>query len=179
MKNSLPSNKKSTIYAFLQKNWVQNILWLIAFIAIFLLIRPFMQGDVIEGTVPEIETTSITGEKISLSDLKGQPVLIHFWATWCPICKLSADGIEEVSTSYPVINIATQSGSDEELIKFALENNMNTANILNDEDGSLMELFGAKAVPASFIIGPDGKIEFIEVGFSTGFGLKLRLWILK
>ncbi len=56
---------------------------------------------------------------------------------------------------------------------------MNTANILNDEDGSLMELFGAKAVPASFIIGPDGKIEFIEVGFSTGFGLKLRLWILK
>lgn len=43
-------------------------------------------------------------------------------------------------------------------------------------DGSISEMWGVHAVPASFIIAPDGTIQFVEVGYPTELGLRLRLW---
>jgi thiol-disulfide isomerase/thioredoxin len=177
----MPHQKQqSTQYkAFFKKNWVQNILWLLALLAIFLVLRPFMQGDVAQGQAPSFIAKTITGETINLADFKGEPVLIHFWATWCPICELELDGIEEVAKSYKLIKIATNSGTDEELLAYAKENNMVASTIINDSDSKLMQLYGAKAVPASFMLDKNGEIKFIEVGFTTSYGLKTRLWSLK
>ena len=48
--------------------------------------------------------------------------------------------------------------------------------VLNDSDGSISKAWGVHAVPASFIIAPDGRISFVEVGYTTSIGLRLRLW---
>ncbi|NCN43956.1 MAG: protein disulfide oxidoreductase [Piscirickettsiaceae bacterium CG_4_9_14_3_um_filter_43_564] len=162
----------------LKRNWVQNLLTLLLVLVIYLAIRPFMQGEVIEGKAPELNTTSITGQPIQLAHYQGQPVLIHFWATWCPICDFAKDGIEQVAKDYAVINIATQSDDDTALIAYAKSNQMNADIIVNDQEGQLMKRFGARAVPASFLVDKDGNIAFVEVGYSTSIGLKLRLWWL-
>lgn len=162
----------------LKRNWVQNLLTLLLILAIYLAIRPFMQGDVIEGKAPNLNTTSITGQPIQLANYQGQPVLIHFWATWCPICDFAKDGIEQVAKDYQVINIATQSNDDAAIQAYAEANQMNADIIVNDQDGQLMKRFGARAVPASFLVDKDGNIAFVEVGYSTSIGLKLRLWWL-
>jgi alkyl hydroperoxide reductase subunit AhpC len=47
---------------------------------------------------------------------------------------------------------------------------------LNDEDGWISEKWGVHAVPASFIIDRTGRIRFVEVGYTTEIGLRLRLW---
>ncbi|MDG4812327.1 redoxin domain-containing protein [Hydrogenovibrio sp. 3SP14C1] len=163
---------------YLQRNWVKNLLTAVFFIALYLAIRPFMQGDVAEGVAPTLQTESITGKAIHLKDYQGKPVMVHFWATWCPICEFERDGIEAIAKDYAVINIATQSNDDEGLLTYANVHNMNADIIVNDFDGTLMKQFGARAVPATFIIGPEGKIEFVEVGYSTSLGLKARLWWL-
>lgn len=162
----------------LQRNWFKNLLTAVFFIVLYLAIRPFMQGDVIQGVAPTLKTESITGKAIHLKDYRGQPVMVHFWATWCPICEFERDGIENVAKDYAVINIATQSNDDEGLLTYANVHQMNADIIVNDFDGTLMKQFGARAVPATFIIGPDGAIEFVEVGYSTSLGLKARLWWL-
>jgi thiol-disulfide isomerase/thioredoxin len=162
-----------------QREWFKNLLWMIVMIGIFLIARSFMQGDVVQGKAPHFNTTSITGQSIDLSDYQGQPVLVHFWATWCPICEFEIEGIERVAESYPVINIATQSGSNEELLAYAQQHGMNPNLIVNDEDGALMRLYQAQATPTSFILNPNGEIEFVEVGYSTSIGLKARLWFLQ
>jgi len=161
-----------------KRPWFRNSLTVLLFIAAFLIIRPIMQGDVIQGQAPQMQVQSITGKAIDLQALnqQGQPVLVHIWATWCPICSATKGGIESVAESYPVINIATQSASDQELLAYAKENEMNPDIIVNDQEGRWMQVFGAKAVPADFVIAPNGEIAFVEVGFTTGFGLKLRLW---
>lgn len=162
----------------LQRNWVKNVLTAVFFMALYLAIRPFMQGDVAEGVAPQLTTESITGKEIHLKDYQGKPVMVHFWATWCPICEFERDGIENIAQDYAVINIATQSNDDEGLLTYANVHKMNADIIVNDFDGTLMKQFGARAVPATFIIGPTGKIEFVEVGYSTSLGLKARLWWL-
>lgn len=176
--NKQPEASAQTV-SFWKKSWVQNSLWILGAIVLYLAMRPLMQGDVIHGQVPNIQTTSITGKKIDIADYRGKPVLIQFWATWCPICAYERDGIERVAEKYDVINIAPQSGSDKELLAFAKQNGMNPNIIVNDQDGKLMKEFGARAVPASFVVDKQGKIRFVEVGFSTSMGLKARLWYLK
>lgn len=161
-----------------QKNWFKNLMTVVLFIAIYLAIRPFMQGDVIEGQAPTMQVQSITGETLDLQKMleNGEPVLIHIWATWCPICEVTKDFVEGVAEDYQVINIATQSADDDQLLEYAKANNMNPNIIINDFSGEWMKTFGAKAVPADFVIAPNGDIAFIEVGFTSAWGLRLRLW---
>jgi peroxiredoxin len=159
-----------------QNKWINNSVWLIAMFLIYLAIRPFMQGDVVKDIAPDFTTNNLNGEVISLSDYQGEAVLIHFWATWCPICEFSRDGIEGIAQDYRVISVATQSGSDADLLAYAREHNMNPALIVNDADGRLFQLYGARAVPADFIINAQGEVAFIEVGLSSSWGIRLRLW---
>lgn len=172
MKDSETPIKKPT---FWKRKWVKNLLTALVFIAIYLSIRPFMQGDVIHGQIPPIKLQTITGETFDLSSVQ-EPTLVHIWATWCPICKVTKGSVESVAHSYKVVNIATQSGDDQLVLEYAKANEMNPAIIVNDFDGQLMSLFGSKAVPADFIIAPGGEITFIEVGFTSEIGLRLRLW---
>jgi thiol-disulfide isomerase/thioredoxin len=164
--------------SFWKKNWVKNSLTGLFFVGVFLLLRPYMQGDVVEGQAPIMQVQSITGKTLDLQALnqQGKPVLIHIWATWCPICDLSKGGIESVAKDYAVINIATQSADDDQLLTFAKDNEMNPDIIVNDLEGKWLKTLGAKAVPADFVIAPNGEIAFIEVGFTTSMGLRLRLW---
>ena len=51
--------------------------------------------------------------------------------------------------------------------------------MINDNDGTLAQASGVSAVPAVFIVAPDGKISFITLGYVTEIGLRLRLWWLE
>ncbi|MBI2975198.1 MAG: redoxin domain-containing protein, partial [Deltaproteobacteria bacterium] len=61
------------------------------------IVPPFSSGDF----MPQFSLLDTKGNKINLSDFRGQPVLIHFWATWCPQC------IEEI----PLLNNFAASSS--------------------------------------------------------------------
>ncbi|WP_319380854.1 protein disulfide oxidoreductase [Thiomicrorhabdus sp.] len=165
--------------SFWQKNWVKNLLTFGLFITILLILRPYMQGDVIQGKAPDLKLTSLSGQSIDLYKelAEGEPVLIHIWATWCPICKFSRDSVESLSEDHKVISIVTQSGNSAEIQAYVQEHQLNPDHLFIDADGKLMQLFGAKGVPADFIIDEEGNIDFVEVGFTTSLGLKLRLWM--
>lgn len=159
-----------------QNKWINNGIWLVGFFILYLMIRPFMQGDVVRDVAPAFEASNLMGENLSLQDFEGEAVLIHFWATWCPICEFSRDGVEALAKDYHVINVATQSGDDQTLLDYAEQHNMNPRFIINDSDGSLFKQYGARAVPADFIVNAQGEIAFIEVGLSSSWGLRARLW---
>ena len=162
-----------------QKTWIRHLITVVVFFALYFAVRPFMQGDVIQGDVPQMQVESITGQNIDLQAMnqQGKPVLVHFWATWCSICEFSKEGIEDLAKDYFVINIATQSADDDQLLEYAKTHNMNPNLIVNDFDGVWMEMFGARAVPADFIIDANGEIAFVEVGLSSSWGLRFRLWL--
>lgn len=158
------------------KNKKKTILQIILVIAIFFAFRFWQQQDLLATEAPVLNLKTLTGEIISSND--ENPVLVHFWATWCVICNLENSNIQSIGEDYKVLNIAMQSGSDAEIIKHAKANNMQIDNIINDASGSLARIFGTKATPTSFFIYKN-KIKFIEVGYTTTLGYKLRLWLSK
>jgi thiol-disulfide isomerase/thioredoxin len=104
-------------------------------------------------------------------------VLVHFWASWCPVCRAEQSSIAAIAQdNQNVITIAMQSGTPEQVAAYMREQGI-AFPVLNDPDGHIARAWGVHAVPVSFIIAPDGEIRFVEVGYTTQIGLRLRMWL--
>jgi thiol-disulfide isomerase/thioredoxin len=107
-----------------------------------------------------------------------KPLIIHFWATWCPTCKFEASNIEKISKDYEVLTVAIQSGTKEEIDKYMNENNL-TFKVVNDEDAFFSQKFNIKAFPTTLIYDKNKNIKFTEVGYTTTAGLYSRMALIK
>lgn len=146
-------------------------------LAIILGIRMWQQQDVASGLAPPLAGVLLDGKgNFSLASKSGQPVLVHFWATWCPVCSAEQGSIEALAKEYPTITVAMQSGSAETVAAHLNKEGLSFP-VLNDPDGTIAAQWGARAVPASFVVDGAGRIRFVEVGYTTGIGLRLRLWL--
>jgi thiol-disulfide isomerase/thioredoxin len=105
-----------------------------------------------------------------------KPTMIHFWATWCPVCGAEASNIEYISKNYNVITIAVKSPKDE-IDKYLKSKNL-TFKVIEDNDGNLARLFNISVFPTTLIYDKNKKLSFSEVGYTTTLGLLFRmLWI--
>jgi len=130
--------------------------------------------NVERGPAPELLFAGIDGKPV-MAQPAGEPMLVHFWATWCPICSLEQNSIQSLSEDYPVVTVAMQSGNEEELSQFMQQEGLNFT-VIADEYGEIAKQWSVRGVPASFIISADGNIRFVEVGYTTEIGLRARLW---
>jgi len=105
---------------------------------------------------------------------KAKPTLVHYWATWCPTCKLEAANIDLLSNYFEVVSIVVKSGSDEEIKQWMSERNYNFK-VVNDENGFLSNAAQISAFPTTFIYDKDKKLIFSDVGYSSTFSMFLKL----
>ena len=152
---------------------------LLVFVILVAGIRFWQQRDMVSGAAPALRGVTLAGQHYTLTAHPGKSVLVHFWATWCSVCRAEQGSIAAIAHDDPnVITVAMQSGTAEEVSRHMHEQGIDFP-VVNDQDGMISRAWGVHAVPASFIIAPDGRIRFIEVGYSTGIGLRLRLWLAR
>jgi len=157
--------------------WRGYAINLLLFVAVVVGMRAWQQRDMVSGAAPALHGITLAGQPYTLPTHPTQPVLVHFWATWCPICRAEQDSITAIAHDDPnVITIAMQSGKPEEVVRHMHEQKIDFP-VVSDADGSISNAWGVHGVPASFIVTPDGQIRFVEVGYTTGVGLRLRLWL--
>ena len=106
---------------------------------------------------------------------KDKPILIHFWATWCPVCKAEADNIQTISENFQVITIAVKSGSDSKLQEYLNSRDLNYR-VINDSNGKISSKFDISIFPTTIIYDKNGEVVFSDVGYTSTFGLWLRMW---
>ena len=155
---------------------VKIVLEIALILLIYTIAKTWMQRSMIEGTPPAIQTQLLSGQPFDLYALKGKPVLLHFWASWCGICKLEQDSIESISKQHTVISIAMKSGSGAEIQQYMTKHHLSFP-VVVDAEGQIANRYGVRAVPASFIIDAQGKIAFKETGYTSNWGLRIRLWL--
>lgn len=124
---------------------------------------------------PLVGPLTDTGERIDLEKMRGRPVLVHFWATWCSVCKLEEGSIASIAEDYAVLTIAWHSGIPEEIGAYLHRRGIDLPT-LADPDGTLSAAWKIRGVPSSFVLDDEGKIRFVEVGYATEIGLRARLW---
>ena len=164
--------------AWLRRRGPRLLLELGVVLIILLALEAYLVRDAASGPAPHIEDVTLKGEPFNLTDLQGQPGVIHFWATWCPVCELEQGMIDGLAAGYPVITIAMQSGSPAEVSEYLRQQGVDYP-VINDPDGLLSAQYGVKAVPASFVLDGKGEIRFVTRGYTTGLGLRVRLWLAR
>ena len=75
-----------------------------------------------------------------------------------------------------MITVATTSGTADEVSTFLNDQGVSMP-VLMDEDGVIARSWGVNGVPAKFVVGTDGRIQSATMGYSTGIGMRLRLWL--
>lgn len=146
------------------------------FAAVFIFAGQFLASSgVVTGTPPKIEAVTLTGNAVMPLIAKG-PALIYFWAEWCGICRSIQGNVDAVLRDYPAISVAVRSGDNQTVIDY-----MNAKQIawptVNDNDGSIGQRYGVRAVPALLFLNAKGDIVFSSVGYTSEWGLRFRLWL--
>ena len=156
------------------RGWLFEIALLILLVY---LLHLWQTRDTVKGVAPPLSGITLSGASFDLQDLKGEPLVVHFWATWCPVCRLEAATIDALAEDYPLISVAMQSGSEAEIGAYLKENDLSFP-VISDPNGRLATRWGVSGVPATFIIDSEGNIRFTTVGYTTGPGLRARIWWL-
>jgi thiol-disulfide isomerase/thioredoxin len=118
---------------------------------------------------PEIHLSDAAGASHSLSDYRGQVVVLNFWASWCPPCRAEMPAIERIHNELAGEGLtilaanATRQDSRAAALSFAHELGL-TLPILFDDDGSAEDLFHIRALPTTFFIDRKGIIRHVVVG---------------
>ncbi len=159
-----------------KRRWFRLLLEVLIIIAIVFGIRVWQQKDLVSGVAPSFQSVKLDGSTVNLEDYNGKPLLLHFWASWCPFCKLEEGSLTKIQEDWPMLTVAYQSGDKAEVVKHMQERKLQSWPTIIDKDSRLAELFGVKGVPTSYIIDGNGNIRFTEVGLTSGWGLRARLW---
>lgn len=153
--------------------WLRDGLVMLVVIAA---IRAYQQRD-LPSVVPRGVTGSLLdGGQVSLADYRGEPVLLHFWATWCGVCRAEQGSIDSLAQTLPVLSIASQSGSASQVKKYTQEHAVKF-DVLVDEHNALARSFNIHSYPTTFVLDANGEIRFSEVGYTTELGLRARMWL--
>lgn len=160
-------------------SWSRLLVELLLIVAIVLGVRMWFQRDMPSGPAPDFQAVTMDGKLVNLQDYRGEPLLLHFWASWCDFCQFSEKSITGISQDWSVLSVAYQSGDKAEVSEYIKSHGLEGWTTIPDEDGRLAELFGVSAVPASYVIDGKGNIRIKEVGLTTGWGLRVRLWYAK
>lgn len=148
---------------------------ILLFIGLYMGLRAWLHSDVIHGEAPSFEAQQLQGGSFSLSDYRGNALLLHFWASWCAVCRIEQASIASIAKDWPVLTVAMQSGDAGEVRRYLQEHGL-TFPVVVDKQGELARLYGVTGVPVSFVIDSQGRIRFTEVGYTTELGLRSRLW---
>ncbi|MGA7986455.1 MAG: TlpA disulfide reductase family protein [Burkholderiales bacterium] len=116
---------------------------------------------------PALELPGVDGRIHRLEAYRGKVVLINFWASWCEPCREEMPSIETLRRSLngePFVVLAVNVGEGAQAARRFADAVQLGAALLLDRDGATANAWGARALPSTFIVGPDGTIRYRYVG---------------
>ncbi|MCJ8318062.1 MAG: TlpA family protein disulfide reductase [Colwellia sp.] len=139
-----------------------NIFSRVIIFTLFILIQPAVLAEqTVANQAPDFSLSTEFGEVISLSDYKGKPLVLHFWATWCPYCKKLQPGLDELYLKYQkqgLEMVAISFWEDDGASPQAelLKRGMHFTTLVNGDN--VAKQYRVKGTPSTFFINRAGEV---------------------
>jgi len=124
--------------------------------------------QMVGSPAPDFTLKSIDGRAVSLSSLRGRVVLLEFWATWCPPCRMAAPELSNLYKKYNPKGL--------EILAISLDENLNDVKTFSEENNipypifvdifGVSELYRVRSIPVTFLIDKNGIIVSKHNGYS-------------
>ena len=128
---------------------------------------------------PDFELQNLDGQSISLSNLKGKPVLVNFWATWCSPCVSEMPYIQEIHDEWSgsgLMVLAINMGDSPPAVEQFLQEHNLSLPVLLDTKKNVAQRYGIRAIPTTFFIDKDGIVQVKVIGaFPSKAAIESRL----
>jgi peroxiredoxin len=117
---------------------------------------------------PELVLTSLTGDRVRLSDFRGREVLLIFWATWCSACGNEVPIVQKIfdeSAGIPLAVITVECGDNQDTIRaFLTKHNLSFPVLLDGQSREGTTTYRVEFLPTIFVIDAAGSIRATSVG---------------
>ncbi len=121
------------------------------------------------SAAPDFKLTRLEGADLSLGSFKGKPVMINFWATWCPPCKEEMPLLERYSKKYAekLVLLGINSEENADVVKPFISTMGISFPILLDLNGTVTNRYFVQDFPYTFFIDENGVLRAQHIGLLT------------
>ncbi len=134
---------------------------------------------------PEIVGLDLSGTQVKLSGWRGRPVVVNFWATWCPPCKQEMPLLVAAYTRYQASDDLVVLGlnldppmSKNHVKRFMADQQINFPVVMDDREQQYGKLYQAVTLPVTYFIDRDGVTRYIQLGEMTADQLEANLKLI-
>lgn len=115
---------------------------------------------------PEFDLTTLQGEHLSNSQLRGKIVILDFWATWCGPCLWELKALQDFQEQHPQVVVLTvvSASTDAKQLEEVVRKRKLTSLRISQASSELWEQFGASGVPNTFVIDETGEVRIQHLG---------------
>jgi len=127
------------------------------------------RGGIVGSKAPNFKLKSIDGETVELSKLNGSVVLLDFWTTWCKPCTMAVPFLSRLHAEYAdqgLIILSVNIGEDPSIVSEFADKHKMQWTVLLDQDRSVAELYGVRAIPTFIVIDKNEIVRFRKAGYS-------------
>jgi cytochrome c biogenesis protein CcmG, thiol:disulfide interchange protein DsbE len=114
---------------------------------------------------PDFSLPTTGGKRIVLSSLKGQVVVIDFWATWCDSCPQALAHLQTIAR-HGLVPVPVDEQENARDVRAFIDAKQLTLNVALDSDGSTATTFGVISLPTTIVIGRDGLVRAVIRGWN-------------
>jgi thiol-disulfide isomerase/thioredoxin len=141
-------------------------------LAAVLLASAASASDVVQGPAPDFALKTKSGSNLRLSELRGEVVLLNFWASWCGPCREEMPLLDEIHQRYEPLGftvLGVNVEEDSRAAKALLEQIPVSFPILFDSQSTVSKLYDVSAMPSTVLIDRDGNMRYLHRGYKPGY----------
>jgi peroxiredoxin len=149
------------------------------FVGVYFAMASFQERHLLANhtLAPSFTLTSLDGREVSLDSLRGKRVVLHFWATWCGVCRQEFGALGAVRRGLgpdeALVTIVADADDPDRIRDFVAKEHIEYPVLLGNE--GVVRAFRVSAFPTNYFLDKVGRITSRTVGMSTRFSLAARL----
>ncbi|MGP8307669.1 protein disulfide oxidoreductase [Vibrio sp. YIC-376] len=159
------------------KYWLSQLVQIILIVTVVSVAMDWYRTkDIPEQEPPALRALMNNGQYVDVIEKSHEaPVVVYFWATWCPACKFVSPSVSWLSDYYTVVGVSASSGNNERVEQFMRYKDYRFENI-NDPKSHIMQRWKVAVTPTIYVL-KNGEIMSITTGVTTPIGILARIWL--